>query len=172
MIYKWWEIKSVKLEGLHIEYIQIPGATIKELLLALKTEYTMERRPLDVLVIAGEIDTYKRNAENIFEDMMRMKKWIMKKDKTNTCSFSTIPSMPVEIIGVPALTYLKIRTMDLNSKIMLQSEKDNMTPPKFNTWEVKDTGFEKGSRMTQQTADWTEVLFGENTRGSSRKCMC
>ena len=59
--------------------------------------------------------------------------------------------------------------MDWNSKIMLQSEKDKMTPLKFNTWGVKDTGFEKGSRMTQQTADWMEVLFGENTRGSNSK---
>ena len=96
------------MDGLHIEYIQIPGATIKELLLALKTEYAMEKRPLDVLVIAREIDTYRRNGENIFADLMLMRKWILKKDKTNTCSFSTIPCMPVEIIGVPALSYLKI----------------------------------------------------------------
>ena len=38
------------LSGLHIDYIQIPGATVKELLLALKTEYSHEKRPMDVLV--------------------------------------------------------------------------------------------------------------------------
>ena len=44
-----------------------------------------------------------------------------------------------------------------------------MTPPQFNTWGVKDAGFEKGSKMTQRTSDWTEVLFGDNTRGSNSK---
>ena len=170
-IYKWWETENDRLDGLHIEYIQIPGASIKELLLALKTEYAMEKRPLDVLVIAGEIDTHWNTGEAIFTDLMTMRNWIRKKNKTNTCAFSTIPSMPVEIVGAPALSYLKIRTVDLNSRIMRQSQIDDLTPPQFNTWGVKETGFEQGSRMRQRTSDWTELLFGDNTRGSNAKCF-
>ena len=40
---------------------------------------------MDVLVIAGEVDVYKSNAENIYEEMIGMKKWIMKINQANTC---------------------------------------------------------------------------------------
>ena len=54
---------------------------------------------------------------------------------------------------------------------MRQSLIDDLTPPQFNTWGVKETGFEKGTRMRQWTSDWTELLFGDNTRGSNAKCF-
>ena len=169
-IYKWWETET-KLDELHIEYIQIPGASVKELLVALKTEYTMEKRPLDVLVIAGEIDTSWNMGEAIFSELLLMRNWILKKNKANTCAFSTIPTIPHEIIGAPALSLLKIRTHDLNARIMRQNQIDESTPRKFNTWGVKETGYEEGTKTRYRTSDWAELLFGDNTRGGNAKCF-
>ena len=40
-IYKWWESEK-RQDDMHVDYIQIPGATVKKLFLALKTKYTLE----------------------------------------------------------------------------------------------------------------------------------
>ena len=51
------------------------------------------------------------------------------------------------------------------------NKNDDLTPPLFNTWGVKDTGFEEGSKLTPRSSDWTEVLFGENTRRCNSKAF-
>ena len=54
---------------------------------------------------------------------------------------------------------------------MRQNEKDESTPPKFNAWGVKETGYEKGSKTRYRNSDWAELLLGENTRGCNTKCF-
>ena len=51
------------------------------------------------------------------------------------------------------------------------NKNDDLTPPLFNTWAVKDTGFEEGSKLTPRSLDWTEVLLGENTRRCNSKAF-
>ena len=169
-IYKWWETEK-RQDDMHIDYIQIPGATVKELLLALKTEYMHEKRPMDVLVIAGEVDTTWNSGESIYFTLESIKEWVLKKNLHNTCVFSTIPIIPNDVRGVTALTLLKIRTHDLNKRITRSNQIAGSTPPRFNSWGVKETGYEEGSKTKFKKGDWQEILLDENTRGCNSLCF-
>ena len=169
-IYKWWEMEK-RQDGMHVDYIQIPGATVKELFLALKTEYMMELRPMDVLVISGEIDTTWSTGDSIYTGLQTIRTWVLKKNKDNTCVFSAIPTIPHDVTGAPALSILKMRTHDLNERIMRQNQIIGSTPPKFNTWGVKETGYGENVRPRFKNSDWEEVLLGENTKGCNAKCF-
>ena len=73
--------------------------------------------------------------------------------------------------GATALQLLRVRTHDLNDRIMRYNQKAESTPPKFNTWGVKETGYEEGTRTKFKKGDWAEVLLGENTRGCNSLCF-
>ena len=60
-----------------MDYIQIPGAKIRDLLIALRTEYGKEDRPIDVLVAAGEIDVFTMTVPEIENDVKSLKSWVM-----------------------------------------------------------------------------------------------
>ena len=49
-IFKWFEkAPSTEFEMMHVDYIQIYGAKIRDLFMALRTEYSEENRPLDII---------------------------------------------------------------------------------------------------------------------------
>ena len=81
----------------HIEYITIPGAKIIDLVEAWKIEYFQERRPMDVLVVAGLnnlVQGYK--PDSLLRDYDYMVQTVMHQAKKfhpevlNTCAIATL----------------------------------------------------------------------------------
>ena len=131
----------------------------------------MEQRPMDVLVIAGEIDTEWSMGEMIFTSLLKIRDWVMKKNIHNTCVFSTIPTIPHDVKGATPIQLLRARTHDLNDRIIRYNQKEGFTPPKFNTWGVRETGYGKETTIKFKKGDWEEILLGENTRGCNSLCF-
>ena len=81
-MYKWFKKLDQYNFGLHVDYIQIPGAKIRDLLIALKTEYLKEDRPMDILV-----DIFTMTVPETEKDVKTLKSWVMQKNSANTCAF-------------------------------------------------------------------------------------
>ena len=103
---------------MHADYIQIYGSKIRDILMALKTEYTHESRPLDVVVAAGEIDISMVTVDEVIKDVKELKKWVMDKNPDNTCAFVGVNMPPHDKNGLPQTTLMRRRCYDMNSKFM------------------------------------------------------
>ena len=104
------------LNGLHIDYLQIGGAKVLNLLRALRTEYSKVTRLLDLLVIAGEVDLYKAPATTVIGHLEKLKAWIVKQNLDSTCAFVTLPITPFDSEDVPMVVNIRNQTQHLYQK--------------------------------------------------------
>ena len=81
-------------DKIHMDYIAIPGATIKDLELAFRAEYELQFRPVDVLLVAGLNDVIRGHPiEEIINDIIKFKKLVLcKKDSTQTATMAAMAS--------------------------------------------------------------------------------
>ena len=78
-----------------MEHIQVPNTRLSDLLVALRTEFEGEERPIDLLVVIGTMDFIGMNMTSIMEAMDQIKVWTIKQNPDNTCAFTTVPQQPL-----------------------------------------------------------------------------
>ena len=143
-------------DDIHIDYLTIPGATIKTLHHALLAEYESAYRPIDVLLVSGLNDILRgRTSDQVISDMERLVSAVMDLPRSNDCGalntigISTLP-FPPKMSVIPSdkrrirgnkfeeLSYLNDQIMNLNETLKLPSFPSAFVP-KFHTWGLQTT---------------------------------
>ena len=147
MVFKWFTRTGCE-RPFHIDYKQILYGDVDELKMAVQTQYTDEKRPLDVLIYAGLSELMRgAKARTVLESLMKFRDWIKNQNPDNSVVIATVPQAPTGSNDIVAEEFVT-QTKRLNDGInRLNEEMSSPYPsraPRFHMWGTRRTSSEDG----------------------------